>query len=135
MEIVGVSDKESAYLQNKIAVKAGTMVGSSDIEDAVATIYATNSFDYVNYELLGDDQPYRLKFSCKKGPINKVGVGARFDTEEVVAVIVNVGLGVQKLRGASWDFTGKVGSNPYAGAVYSYVSQRGMTVNAAFSLR
>lgn len=135
VEIVGVSDKESAYLQNKIAVKAGTMVGSSDIEDAVATIYATNSFDYVNYELLGDDQPYRLKFSCKKGPINKVGVGARFDTEEVVAVIVNVGLGVQKLRGASWDFTGKVGSNPYAGAVYSYVAQRGMTVNAAFSLR
>lgn len=135
VEIVGVSDKESAYLQNKIAVKAGTRVGSADIEDAVATIYATNSFDYVNYELLGEDQPYRLKFSCKKGPINKVGVGARFDTEEVVAVIVNVGLGVQKLRGASWDFTGKVGSNPYAGAVYSYVAQRGMTVNAAFSLR
>ena len=135
VEIKGVSDKESAYLQNKIAVKAGTMVGSSEIEDAVATIYATNSFDYVNYELLGEDQPYRLKFNCKKGPINKVGIGARFDTEEVVAVMVNVGLGVQKLRGASWDFTGKVGANPYVGAVYSYVAQRGMTVNAAASLR
>lgn len=135
VEITGVSDKESSYLQNKIAIKAGTRVGSTDIEDAVATIYATNSFDYVNYELLGDDQPYRLKFNCKKGPINKVGIGARFDTEEVVAVMVNVGLGVQKLRGASWDFTGKVGANPYVGAVYSYVAQRGMTVNAAASLR
>lgn len=135
VEITGVSDKESAYLQNKIAVKAGTKVGSAEIEDAVATIFATNSFDYVNYELLGEDQPYRLKFNCKKGPINKVGIGARFDTEEVVAVIVNVGLGVQKLRGASWDFTGKVGANPYVGAVYSYVAQRGMTVNAAASLR
>ena len=135
VEITGVSDKESSYLQNKIAVKAGTKVGSVEIEDAVATIFATNSFDYVNYELLGEDQPYRLKFNCKKGPINKVGVGARFDTEEVVAVIVNVGLGVQKLRGASWDFTGKVGANPYVGAVYSYVAQRGMTVNAAASLR
>ena len=135
VEITGVSDKESAYLQNKIDVKAGTAVGSVEIEDAVATIYATNSFDYVNYELLGEDQPYRLKFNCKKGPINKVGIGARFDTEEVVAVIVNVGLGVQKLRGASWDFTGKVGANPYVGAVYSYVAQRGMTVNAAASLR
>lgn len=135
VEIIGVSDKESSYLQNKIDVKAGTMVGSTEIEDAVATIYATNSFDYVNYELLGEDQPYRLKFNCKKGPINKVGIGARFDTEEVVAVMVNVGLGVQKLRGASWDFTGKVGANPYVGAVYSYVAQRGMTVNAAASLR
>ena len=135
VEIIGVSDKESSYLQNKIDVKAGTMVGSTEIEDAVATIYATNSFDYVNYELLGEDQPYRLKFNCKKGPINKVGIGARFDTEEVVAVMVNVGLGVQKLRGASWDFTGKVGANPYVGAVYSYVAQSGMTVNAAASLR
>ena len=135
VEITGVSDKESAYLQNKIAVKAGTRVGSTEIEDAVATIFATNSFDYVNYELLGEDQPYRLRFNCKKGPINKVGIGARFDTEEVVAVMVNVGLGVQKLRGASWDFTGKVGANPFAGAVYSYVAQRGMTVNAAASIR
>ena len=101
----------------------------------MATIFATNSFDYVNYELLGEDQPYRLRFNCKKGPINKVGIGARFDTEEVVAVMVNVGLGVQKLRGASWDFTGKVGANPFAGAVYSYVAQRGMTVNAAASIR
>lgn len=135
VEVVGVSDKESAYLQNKINLKAGTYVGSEEIENAVATIYATNSFDYVNYELLGDNQPYRLKFNCKKGPINKVGFGARFDTEEVVAVMFNLGVGVQKLRGASFDFTGKIGSNPYAGVVYSYVAQRGMTVNAAASIR
>ena len=135
VEIVGVSDKESAYLQNKIELKAGTRVGSAEIENAVATIYATNSFDYVNYELLGEDQPYRLRFNCKKGPINKVGFGARFDTEEVVAVLLNLGIGVQRLQGASLDFTGKVGSNPYAGLAYSYVSQRGMTVNASASVR
>ncbi len=135
VEIVGVSDAESAYLQNKINLKAGTMVGNVEIEDAVATIYATNSFDYVNYELLGDDQPYRLKFNCKKGPINKVGFGARFDTEEVVSVLLNLGVGVHKIQGASLDFTGKVGSNPFAGLAYSYVAQRGMTVNASASFR
>ena len=135
VEITGVSDGESAYLQNKINLKAGTKVGNVEIEDAVATIYATNSFDYVNYELLGEEQPYRLKFNCKKGPINKVGFGARFDTEEVVSVLLNLGVGVQKLQGASLDFTGKVGSNPFAGLVYSYVAQRGMTVNASASVR
>lgn len=135
VEITGVSDKESAYLQNKIKMRAGTMVGSEEIESAVATIYATNSFDYVNYELIGDDQPYGLKFNCKKGPINKLGIGGRFDTEEVVSLVVNVGVGVQKLQGASWDFTGKVGTNPSASLVYSYVARRGMTVNAAASLR
>ena len=135
VEITGVSDKESAYLQNKIKVAAGTRMGSKEIEDAVATIFGTNAFDYVNYELLGDDEPYRLRFNCKKGPISKVGVGARFDTEEVVAVLVNIGWGVQKLQGASLDFTGKVGTNPAANLVYSYVAPRGMTVNAAAGLR
>ncbi len=135
VEITGVSDKESAYLQNKIKVAAGTLMGSEEIEDAVATIFGTNAFDYVNYELLGDEQPYRLKFNCKKGPISKVGIGGRFDTEEVVSVLVNIGWGVQKLQGASWDFTGKVGTNPFAGLTYSYVAPRGMTVNASASLR
>ena len=135
VEITGVSDKESAYLHNKINVSAGNMMGSPEIESAVATIFGTNAFDYVNYELLGQVEPYRLKFNCKKGPISKVGVGARFDTEEVVAVLVNIGWGVQKLQGSSMDFTGKVGTNPYAGLVYSYVAPRGMTVNAAASIR
>ena len=135
VEITGVSDKESAYLQNKIKIAAGTRMGSEEIEDAVATIFGTTSFDYVNYELLGDEEPYRLRFNCKKGPISKVGVGARFDTEEVVAVLVNIGWGVQKIQGASWDFTGKVGTNPYAGLTYSYVAKRGMSVNASASVR
>ena len=135
VEITGVSDKESAYLQNKIKIAAGTRMGSEEIEDAAATIFGTTSFDYVNYELLGDKEPYRLRFNCKKGPISKVGVGARFDTEEVVAVLVNIGWGVQKLQGASWDFTGKVGTNPYAGLTYSYVAKRGMSVNASASVR
>ena len=135
VEITGVSDKESAYLQNKIKVHAGNLMGSEEIENAAAIIFGTNSFDYVNYELLGDGEPYRLKFNCKKGPISKVGVGGRFDTDEVVAVIVNVGWGVQKLQGASWDFTGKVGTNPSANLTYSYVAKRGMSVNAAFNIR
>ena len=135
VEVAGVSDKESAYLQNKIKMNPSVPVGSEEIEDAVATIFGTNAFDYVNYELLGDEEPYRLRFNCKKGPINKLGVGGRFDTEEVVSVLVNVGVGVQKLQGASLDFTGKVGTNPAASLVYSYVAPRGMTVNAATGIR
>ncbi len=135
VEITGVNDKESSYLQNKIRVEAGTVMGSKEIEDAEATIFGTNAFDYVNYELLGSEEPYRLRFNCKKGPISKVGIGGRFDTEEVVAVLVNVGWGAYKLQGSSLDFTGKVGANPYASLTYSYVAPKGMTVNASASLR
>lgn len=135
VEITGVDDDESLYLMNKIKVGAGSRMGNEEIEDAVATIFGTNAFDYVNYELLGDEEPYRLRFNCKRGPICQLGLGGRFDTEEIVSVLVNFGLGVHKIQGSSLDFTGKIGTNPSAGLTYSYISSKGMTFNVMAGVR
>lgn len=135
VEIAGVDDKESLYLMNKIKVGAGSRMGNAEIEDAVATIFGTNAFDYVNYELLGDEEPYRLRFNCKRGPICQLGLGGRFDTEEIVSVLVNLGVGVHKIQGSSLDFTGKVGTNPNAILTYSYISPKGMSFNVMAGVR
>ena len=135
VEITGVSDEESLYLMKKLEIRAGDRLGGAEIEDAVATIYGTNAFDFVNYELLGASEPYRLHFNCKKGPINQLGVGARFDTEEIVSVLVNLGVGIHRLQGASFDFTGKIGINPSANAVFSYVTTGGTSVCALAGIR
>ena len=135
VEIAGVDDKESLYLMNKIKVGAGSRMGNAEIEDAVATIFGTNAFDYVNYELLGDEEPYRLRFNCKRGPICQLGLGGRFDTEEIVSVLVNLGVGVHKIQGSSLDFTGKVGTNPNASLTYSYISPKGMSFNVIAGVR
>ena len=135
VEILGVNDKESLYLMNKIKVGAGSRMGNTEIEDAEATIFGTNAFDYVNYELTGDEEPYRLKFNCKRGPVCQLGLGGRFDTEEIVSVLVNIGLGVHKLQGSSLDFTGKVGTNPKGELTYSYISQNGLSFNAMAGVR
>lgn len=133
IEINGVSEDDRTYLMGKLGESDSGLMGSKDFEHAVATIYGTDAFDYVNYELLGDQEPFRLKFNCRKGPVNKVGLGARFDTEEVVAVLLNIGLGVQKLQGSSLDITGKVGSDPYAGLVFSHCYPQGLALNLATS--
>lgn len=135
VEIAGVDDKESLYLMNKIKVGAGSRMGNAEIEDAVASIFGTNAFDYVNYELLGDEEPYRLRFNCKRGPICQLGLGGRFDTEEIVSVLVNLGVGVHKIQGSSLDFTGKVGTNPNASLTYSYISPKGMSFNVMAGVR
>lgn len=135
VEITGVDDKESLYLMNKIKVGAGSRMGNSEIEDAVATIFGTNAFDYVNYELLGDQEPYRLRFNCKRGPVCQLGLGGRFDSEEIVSVLINLGLGVHKIQGSSLDFTGKVGTNPNASMTYSYISPKGLSFNVMAGVR
>ncbi len=135
VEIAGVDDKESLYLMNKIKIGVGARMGNEDIEDAVATIFGTNAFDYVNYELLGDQEPYRLKFNCKRGPVCQLGLGGRFDTEEIVSVLINLGWGVHKIQGSSLDFTGKVGTNPNASLTYSHISPRGLSFNMMAGVR
>lgn len=135
VEITGVDDNESLYLMKKIKVGAGSRMGNEEIEDAVATIFGTNAFDYVNYELVGDEEPYRLKFNCKRGPVCQLGLGGRFDTEEIVSVLINLGWGVHKIQGSSLDFTGKVGTNPNANVTYSYISPKGLSFNVMAGVR
>lgn len=135
VEITGVSDKESRYLMGKIGLKPNELVGKGQIEEAVAMMFGTNAFDYVTYELLGDREPYDLLIHCKRGPIHQFGIGGRFDTEEIVSVLLNFGLNVHKLQGPALDFTGKVGTNPYAKAHFYLMAPAGPTLNASASLK
>ena len=135
IQISGVNENESLYLMNRIGLKAGKKYGLQDIENAVATIYGTMAFDYVTYELEGTDEPYSLNFNCKRGPINQFGFSARFDTEEIVSVLANVGLNTHSLQGHALDMTAKIGLNPYGKLHYYYNSPIGPTINAAASLK
>lgn len=120
IQFEGVTPAEIDYLLKKIDVKVWDKVYKKDIEDAVATIFSTKSFDYVNYELLRDDQTYILVFKCKKGPVHQVGAGVRIDSETMVSALVNVGFNVHRVEGSSWDFIGKIGSNPYLDINYTF---------------
>lgn len=135
IEITGVEPRESRYLMEKIRKCLGFTVGKDDIEKAVATVFGTKAFDYVTYELLGQSEPYRLQINCKRGPIHHFGIGARFDSEELVSVLLNLGINVHNLQGSSLDIVGKVGTNPYASLHYYYKSEKGPTVNLSAKYR
>lgn len=135
VEILGVTDKESRYLMRRIGLRPGKKISKGEIEDAVATIFGTNAFDYVTYELAGSGEPYALRIHCKKGPIHQFGIGGRFDTEEMVSVLLNLGLNVHSLRGAALDFTAKVGTNPYGKAHFYVKGAAGPTFNTTVSFK
>lgn len=130
VEITGVDERVSKYLMDKIDLDVRKKVGRDEIQTAVATIYGTMAFDYVTYELLGTSEPYRLKINCKKGPLHKIGFGARIDTEEIVSVLLNFGWNAHKLHGTGFDLTGKIGINPYVDFRYYYMDSDGPTFNA-----
>ncbi len=135
IRFVGVGEKEATYLKSKMNVKEGRLVNRDILQDDIARIFGRGSYDYVNYEFVGDQEPYELKIICKRGPVHRLGVGFRIDSEELVSVLLNVGLNANAMRGSALHMTGKVGVNPYLDFHFSYDTPKIPTLNASADLR
>lgn len=127
--VSGVSRADANYIRHRIAYLTESPVSKLQIEDAVTRIFSTRAFEYVNYDLLGEGDPYSLRIRCRRAPVSRIGIGGRLDTEELVSVLFNVGLGVNKLSGQKFDFTAKVGQNPMISSLYSFDAPAWPTLN------
>ena len=135
VDILGVLPKEEEMLKQKYHLEFKERISRDELDRVIDNIYGTQAYDYVTYELLGSDDPYKLVLTCKKGPIHQLGIGVRADTEEIVSVLVNLGFNAHKLQGHSFDLTGKVSANPYMQLSWSYDAPKIPTVNAAAHIR
>ena len=66
IEITGVLPKEKLLLMDRMDLEPGQKISREGLEDIVAKIYGTNCYDYVTYELLGSQEPFKLVINCKK---------------------------------------------------------------------
>ena len=135
VEVTGVTGKDAEYIRAKFKVHAGDVVSRTEIEDAVNTIYGKGAYEYISYEMLGEEEPFRLRINCKRGPKHLLGVGFRMDTEELVSLLLNVGLNTTAMQGPSLDLTARIGANPYIDAHYAYETPRWPTFNVRTDLR
>lgn len=135
VEVTGVLPKEKELLKNRLHLKLGYKISREDLDHIVAQIYGTQAYDYVTYELLGEQEPFKLVINCKKGPIHQLGIGVRADTEEIVSVLLNLGLNAHMLEGHKLDLIGKISMNPYVQLHWSYDTPRIPTINASLSAR
>ena len=135
VEILGVSGKEADYVRRKLKVHAGDRVSRAEVEDALNTVFGKGSYEYVSYDMLGREEPYRLRVHFKRGPMNRLGIGFRLDTEDLVSLLLNVGLNTNSIRGSSLDITARVSANPYLDLHYAYDTPRWPTFNVRADLR
>lgn len=135
IEVSGVSAKDAEYIRSKMLIQAGSLVDSRSLENDIAAVFGEGSFDYVNYELLGKEEPYRLRLICKRGPMHQFGAGFRMDTEDLVSVLLNLGFNVNAMQGHALDLTARFGSNPYAEARYYFRAPRMPVLNARAQVR
>ena len=115
----GVSPRDAAYLRRKIGLGRGQFVGAARIEDAVARIYGTGSFSKVSYALYKEPGGYNLQFDMVRGPVHRLGLAGRMDSEDMVSALLGFGFNAYRLRGSKVELEARIGQNWYGKAHYS----------------
>ena len=133
--VEGVPYQEGELLREKMHVKAGMRASKWMIEKDVATIFGKGAYDYVNYELRGTEEPYKLRIYCKRGPMHQIGFSARMDTRDLVSLLLNVGFNTRAVSGHSLDLTARISTSPYLDVAYAYNAPHFTTFNVRSMVR
>lgn len=104
-----------------------------ELENAIAEMMGTKAFEKVTYEILGDSEPYTLKFNCFRAPLNLLGGSVRFDAIEFASILTHIGINANKLTGPRLDLKARLGLNTIVGGDIIMRSGRGFDIGTELS--
>jgi NTE family protein len=114
----GLTPQQERWLRRKILVKAGSELSIEEIHRTINMLYNTRAFSSVNYRLTGGPA-YTLVLSFTPHPMNYINIGARFDSEEMGAILFNTTISNRIVRGAQLSLTARLSRYPYLRAELS----------------
>ena len=117
--IHGVGSREEKWVRKKAGLSDYSYISIQDLHRAIAVLYGTGAFSYVNYALSGTDV-YDLTLILKERSMSSLNFGFRFDSEEMAAILLNTTFSHKHLRGFQLSLTGRLSQNPYARVEYSF---------------
>lgn len=123
IELVGVDKKIEKWMRRACTVKVGDIVGKSNIDESVSIYYGTGSYDSITYTLHNDPTSpdgYILRFNFTEKPPHDFGVGFRFDTQDMLSVLLHLGINSNRMSGFKTNLDAKLGGNQWLKLNLSY---------------
>lgn len=111
----GVNPEDEQWLKKISKLKENSYITLTELQQAMSILIGTDAYSNVGYKLTGDNQQ-DLVLIVQEKSISSVNVGVRFDTEEIVAVLLNATLDFRD-RNRNYSrlaFTGRVGKTSSA---------------------
>ncbi len=116
----GLNTKDYNLLLSKSILKPGARISGQQLEDEVTRFYNTAAFQSVTYLLRGQTDPYDLELNFVAGRPSDLGLGVRFDSEEVAAILLGIHINDNTLYGSKFSLKAKLAYNMQAEFKYSY---------------
>ena len=131
----GLTSKDAQMLLGKSRLQPGARISGKELESEIDRFYNTAAFESVTYVLHGQTEPFDLELNFVQGRKSMLGVGVRFDSEEVAAVLLDVGFNANALYGSQLNVTAKLAYNLQASLQYNYVFRSLARFRANYTFR
>lgn len=138
IEMNGVEKDIEKWMRRRCTVKAGELVCKEDIDKSVAFYYGTGNYDSITYTLHEDpsaENAYILRFKFVENPPHDLGIGFRFDSQDMLSVLLHAGINSNRMSGFKTDISTKLGSNQWVNANVSYGHMLYPRINLSYNFR
>ena len=139
VEMEGVNNKYlERWILRECTIKPGEMIYKSDIDESVSIFYGTGNFSSITYSLHDDpecEDAYILRLKFIESPAHDFGVGFRFDSQDMLSVLVHLGMNSNRMNGIKMDIKSKLGWNQWLNTNISYGHLLYPRVNFSYNFR
>ena len=138
IEMDGVEHDIEKWMRRRCTVKVGDHVCKEDIDNSVSIYYGTGNFDSITYTLHEDStnpDAYILKFKFVENPPHDLGLGFRFDSQDMLSVLFHMGVNRNRMSGVKADVSAKLGGNQWLNANLSYGHMLYPRINIGYNFR
>ena len=138
IEMEGVEKDTEEWVRRKCTFETGDLVSKDDIDKSVSIYYGTGDYSSITYTLHEDrtsKEGYILRFKFVENPPHDFGLGFRFDSQDMLSVLLHLGLNSNRMSGFKADLSTKLGSNQWLNTNISYGHLLYPRVNFAYNFR
>lgn len=138
IEMDGVGHDIEKWMRRKCTVRVGDYVCKDDIDKSVSIYYGTGNYDSITYTLHEDstaENSYILKFKFVENQPHDFGLGFRFDSQDMLSVLLHFGVNRNRMSGLKADVNAKLGGNQWLNAKFSYGHMLYPRINISYNFR
>ena len=128
----GTDPRDEKWLMQISGLHENSHITLKDLHKAMSILVGSNAYSNVDYKLTGEQQQ-DLVLTAQKKTISSINLGVRFDSEEVIGVLLNATLDYRARNHSRLAFTGRVGGKTSYGRL-DYAIERNplRNVNLAY---
>lgn len=119
ISFVGINPGDEDWLLRVTKLKKNSKITRKELQKAMSNLFGTNAFSEASYKLTKEGPEHDLILTVQQRSISSLNLGLRFDTEEILSVLLNATLDYRSKFNSRIAVTGRIGQSSYGRIDYA----------------